>query len=241
MTDVVISKETLKRIISDVSQITKHPLEDNGIYYKHDETEILKGYVLIVPKEESPYMYGNYLFTVEFPTNYPYSPPTVKYMTNNGYTRFHPNFYRNGKVCLSILNTWKGDQWTSCNTLSSVLLNIVTIFTKNPFLHEPGITETHEHFYQYSDVIEYQNYETAIYNMITNKNFRKKLAPLPTIFAKEIQACFSENKAEILRNLEQKAENKKDSYPVEVPFYKMNEWIDYPNLYQKLKEYNDSL
>ena len=30
-------------------------------------------------------------------------------------------------------------------------------------------------------------------------------------------------------------------YSLEVGFYKMQEKINYPNLYQKLKEYNDTL
>ena len=53
MTDVVITKETLKRIISDISQIVKCPLHDNGIYYEHDESNMLKGYVLINPQDIS--------------------------------------------------------------------------------------------------------------------------------------------------------------------------------------------
>ena len=32
----------------------------------------------------------------------------LTYLTNDGNTRFHPNLYRNGKVCLSVLNTWRG-------------------------------------------------------------------------------------------------------------------------------------
>ena len=129
MTTSVVSKETLKRVISDITELVKHPLHDNGIYYEHDEENMLNGYVLIIPQGDSPYQHGYYFFTVEFPTNYPYSPPKMKYLTNNGHTRFHPNLYRNGKVCLSLLNTWRGDKWTSCNTLSSILLHLATLFT----------------------------------------------------------------------------------------------------------------
>ena len=241
MTDVVITKETLKRIISDISQIVKCPLHDSGIYYEHDESNMLKGYVMIIPQEETPYQHGYYFFTIEFPTNYPYSPPKMKYLTNNGGTRFHPNYYRNGKVCLSILNTWKGEQWTSCNTLTSVLLNVATLFTKQPFLHEPGITETHESFQDYTDAIEYQNFNTAIYSVVCEKEFMNKLEPMSSYFSEIIEKSFSTNVKSILSRLHKKALSKKVSFPIEVPFYKMHETIDYPELYQKLKEYNDSL
>ena len=241
MTDVVITKETLKRIISDISQIVKCPLHDSGIYYEHDESNMLKGYVMIIPQEETPYQHGYYFFTIEFPSNYPYSPPKMKYLTNNGRTRFHPNYYRNGKVCLSILNTWKGEQWTSCNTLTSVLLNVATLFTKQPFLHEPGITETHESFQDYTDAIEYQNFNTAIYSVVCEKQFMNKLEPMGSYFSETIEKSFLTNVKSILSRLHKKALTKKVSFPIEVPFYKMHETIDYPELYQKLKEYNDSL
>ena len=67
-------------------------------------------------------------------------------MTCDGATRFHPNLYRNGKVCLSILNTWKGEQWTSCQTIRSILLTLITLFHNKPLLNEPGFTEKSSDF-----------------------------------------------------------------------------------------------
>ena len=57
---------------------------------------------------------------VKFTTDYPHSPPQVTYWTNGDNIRFNPNLYKCGKVCVSLLNTWRGDQWTSCQTISSV-------------------------------------------------------------------------------------------------------------------------
>ena len=94
-----------KRLLKDVANILKHPLYNEGIYYKHDETDAYKGYAMIVGPSESLYRYGYYLFNFEFPREYPYAPPKVYYLTNDGSTRFNPNLYRNGKVCISILNT----------------------------------------------------------------------------------------------------------------------------------------
>lgn len=232
----VVTKESLRRIISDITQIVKNPLTDSGIYYEHDETNMMMGYVLIIPKNESPYQYGNYFFTIEFPNNYPYSPPKMTYLTNNGHTRFHPNLYRNGKVCLSILNTWKGDKWTACNTLSSVLLHLVTLFTKKPLLHEPGITENHIDFYNYTKVIEFQNYETAIYDVLGKKvtideGFYEK-------FYEIVRENFKKNKKEIMNKLKKKR-NIVEEY--DIGFYKMKQRINYEEMYLKLKEYNTSL
>ena len=92
---IYISKETLKRLVSDVKNIKKDSLESEGIYYQHDETDILKGYAMIIGPENTPYFGGYYLFELSFPTNYPFAPPSIVYETNNGHIRFHPNLYIN--------------------------------------------------------------------------------------------------------------------------------------------------
>ena len=233
----VVTKETLKRIISDITDLVKTPLHDNGIYYEHDEANMLKGYVLIIPTNKSPYQYGNYFFSIEFPANYPYSPPKMSYLTNNGATRFHPNLYRNGRVCLSILNTWKGDKWTACNTLSSILLHVATLFTENPFLHEPGITETHADFKKYTKAIEFQNYQTAIYDILG------KTVNLPEGFYEKFYSIvldnYQNNKKEIMEKLQKKEGKSEKEYII--GFYKMKELVNYSEMYLKLKRFNASL
>ena len=117
----------------------------------------LTGYAVVFGPTDTIYRYGAYMFEFKFPTNYPVSPPKLTYLTNDGSTRFHPNLYRNGKVCISILNTWKGEQWTSCQTIRSVLLTLTTLFHNKPLLNEPGIRETHRDFNNYNKIIKYRN------------------------------------------------------------------------------------
>ena len=62
----------------------------------------MEGDAIIFGPENTIYQYGVYIFHFKFPSNYPFSPPKVTYHTNDGITRFHPNLYRNGKVCLSL-------------------------------------------------------------------------------------------------------------------------------------------
>ena len=44
-----------------------NPLNNDGIYYSHDETDITKGYALIIGQDGSPYKDGFYLFKFHFP------------------------------------------------------------------------------------------------------------------------------------------------------------------------------
>ena len=130
---------------------------------------ILKGYALIIGPSETPYFGGNYFFQFNYPTDYPHSPPKVTYCTNDGRIRFNPNLYKEGKVCVSILNTWRGEQWTSCQTISTVLLTLCTLLCKNPLLNEPGVTKGHRDIHNYNEIIEFANLNVAVADIVQRK------------------------------------------------------------------------
>lgn len=232
--DIFISKPTINRLMKDVKYLLKNPLFDQGIIYKHDENDILKGHALIFGPQDTLYQNGAYLFDLIFPTNYPHAPPLVKYHTNDGHTRFNPNLYRNGKVCISILNTWRGEQWTSCQTINSVLLTICSILNNEPLLNEPGITKHHKDFNSYNEIIEYKNYEVAILKMVLkdkgiyHSQFEK--------FYPDIKQRFITNYEKILSTLEKKKNVKKN---IKTNLYSMNVNIDYNALIAKIKEAKD--
>ena len=132
-----ISNETIR----DVSDILKNPLGDQGIYYIHDEDNMRKGYAVIFGQVKH---YTSMEHTFEFKFHI-----IIPLFLQNQYILLimvkHPNLYRNGKVCISILNTWKGEQWTSCQTIRSVLLTLTTLLHNKPLLNEPGLTENIRH------------------------------------------------------------------------------------------------
>ena len=39
MTDIIITKDTVKRLISDIAEVKKSNISKDGIYYEHDEDE----------------------------------------------------------------------------------------------------------------------------------------------------------------------------------------------------------
>ena len=100
-----------------------------------------------------------------FPSNYPYEPPIVKFISNSN-VRFHPNLYVNGKICLSVLNTWKGEGWTSCQSIYSILIILSSILTNNSLTYEPGITLSHYDVEKYNLLIYYKNIEYSILYII---------------------------------------------------------------------------
>lgn len=224
-----INKETMQRLLKDVRQIMKHPLTDNGIYYSHDETDMMKGYALIVGPEDTPYFGGFYFFKFEFPYDYPFSPPKVTYMTNDGFTRYNPNLYKCGKVCVSILNTWSGDKWSSCQTINSILLTLCSLLNDAPLENEPGQTKSCRDFIPYQKSIQYSNINFSICEII---NLSKKKIPTPfEIFYPFMREIFLKNYDKIMAFVE----SKKDENGLQiVHIYKMNTFIDYLALKHKL-------
>jgi ubiquitin-conjugating enzyme E2 Z len=238
---IVISKETIHRLLKDVKQIIKNPLTENGIYYIHDDEDMLKGYALIVGPDETPYFAGNYFFELNYPADYPHSPPIVKYYTNGNDIRFNPNLYKCGKVCISLLNTWRGEQWTSCQTISTVLLTLCTLLCKEPLLNEPCVSKNHIDFNNYTDIIEYANINIAICDILMRK--KGVCIPFFDLFDLFIKENFLKNVEKVTKFVENKSMIGKFSKlkVVKTGIYSMVVEIDYPTLLAKLKSCSDLL
>ena len=188
-----------KRIIRDVAELYKSPLEKQGIYYKHDDDDIQKGYAMIIGPKDTPYENGVYLFEFYFKETYPFEPPIVTFLTGDGITRLNPNLYVEGKVCLSILNTWEGEKWSSCQSIRSVLLSLILVFNEYPLKNEPGfehLRNDHHDIVHYNELIQYKNFEIGII---------KSLSSPSMIFIDEIQSHFSNKKDEIEARLVEKS------------------------------------
>lgn len=125
-----------KRLAKEISDAQS--LESCGIYYVHDEVNMRNGRAMIIGPEETPYAFCPLLFFIELAADHPLSSPKVTFMTSDGNTRFHPNLYVAGKVCLSILGTWSGPSWTAVMTISTVLTSIQSLLEPNPIVNEPG-------------------------------------------------------------------------------------------------------
>ena len=229
-----IPMDTKKRIAKDVIEINKHPLHKHGIYYFHDEENLKKGYALIIGPDETIYQDGFYYFEFTFPSNYPASPPKAKFITGDGKTRFHPNLYRNGKVCLSLLNTWRGESWTSCQSISTILLTLVTLFHNKPLLNEPGCTEKHKDFKKYNEIVEYKNYDIAILNGLRHKENNNWYGKQFNIFNDIVSNHIINNYSKIIKRLEDSVK-KKESTKYRTSIYSMEIDVNYEVLLSKFK------
>ena len=118
---------------------------------------------------ENPYFGGFFMFFGKFPDQYPFMSPHILAKTQGLNTRFHPNYYVNGKCCLSILGTWSGPPWTSCQNLGTVSQQLKSLFIDNPITQEPGWEKTpQEKSNLYNLVVGYRTLEIAVLEMLEN-------------------------------------------------------------------------
>ncbi|XP_068606098.1 ubiquitin-conjugating enzyme E2 Z [Brachionichthys hirsutus] len=164
------SQQCILRIKRDIMSIYKEP--PPGMFVVPDPQDMTKIHALITGPFDTPYEGGFFLFLFRCPPDYPIHPPRVKLITTgHNNVRFNPNFYRNGKVCLSILGTWTGPAWSPAQSISSVLISIQSLMTENPYHNEPGF-EQERHpgdSKNYNECIRHETLRVAVCDMLEGK------------------------------------------------------------------------
>ncbi|KAK4861868.1 hypothetical protein LT330_003903 [Penicillium expansum] len=157
------------RLVRELRQVERS--EQLAFTVRYEESNIRDIQALIIGPPGTPYELGFYEFSIKIPPDYPANPPIVKIRTTNrGRTRFGPNLYANGKVCLSILGTWhasRGEQWSPAQGLESVMLSIQSLLSSNPYTLEPGFDDNErandtENMEIYKSKIRHENLRLAV-------------------------------------------------------------------------------
>jgi len=88
--------------------------------------------------EGTPFDGGVFRAKLEFPKEYPMSPPKMKFISE----MFHPNIYPDGTVCISILHApgedptgyeSSAERWSPVQSIEKILLSVMSL------LSEPNI------------------------------------------------------------------------------------------------------
>ena len=199
-----------KRVLSDIKVFNE--ASPSNIYVIPDEkNNVIRA--LIIGHEDTPYKYGFYFFSIRFPDDnkagrYPFIPPVVKFETSDGKTRFNPNLYVCGKVCLSILGTWSGPAWSPAGTFLTVLLSIQSdVMTSVPLLNEPGYEKAPQtEIDEYSNLVEHQNFAFSLIHQM------KYPSDGFEVFKNIMLESIQKNKETILKKLESNYMSFKDKH-----------------------------
>ncbi|KAH7354843.1 ubiquitin-conjugating enzyme/RWD-like protein [Rhexocercosporidium sp. MPI-PUGE-AT-0058] len=141
-----MSNHSIIRITRELSDLQKS--SDLSLAVACRDVDVRNVKAIIIGPPETPYEFGFFEFSVKFGRDYPGKAPSVNATTTNGgRCRFNPNIYAGGKVCLSILGTWRGErgeEWSSAQGLESILISIQSLMSSNPYENEPGFETANE-------------------------------------------------------------------------------------------------
>lgn len=101
-----LNKELMTLMMSQDKSISAFPEGEN----------LFKWIGTIMGPKDTVYESLKFKLTFQFPNAYPYSAPTVKFLT----PCFHPNVDTNGNICLDILK----DKWSALYDVRTILLSI---------------------------------------------------------------------------------------------------------------------
>ena len=223
-----------KKIEKDIFNKDIEYYKNNGIFLEYDKENENIVYILYIIYHNNIYKHSQHLFQFEYTENYPFDPPKLTYLTARKLARLHPNFYSNGKCCLSLLGTWNGPGWTSCNNITSIINSIIPLFTDNPLQYEPtfeNINRYKEYFDLYNLYISYSTIKLLIKNIdksILNNNL--------TNIMKEY---FMNNYKDIVNNIDKLKEHHNKSF--KLPVYRYQVDIDYNELLEKCNRLQSKL
>ncbi|PKA46612.1 putative ubiquitin-conjugating enzyme E2 24 [Apostasia shenzhenica] len=129
----------LKRIQQEWNILKKDLPENIFVRIYEEQIDLLRA--SIIGPHGTPYVNGLFFFDICFPENYPKEPPLVHY--RSGGLRLNPNLYESGRVCLSLLNTWTGNENEVWNPESSTILQVLLslqalVLNDKPYFNEAG-------------------------------------------------------------------------------------------------------
>lgn len=233
----------MKRIVNkDMKEINKMNLSELGIHVNFNEENIMKASAIIIGPKDTPYENGILYFIIEFPNNYPFSPPKIGYLSHSRH-RVHPNLYVGrshnnyiGKVCLSTINTWSGPKWTTVMHIGSVLLSIQSLLGNDPLHNEPGFeNEKGKRNDTYNLMVEYDTYN----HLILNNGF--ELHPLFKSFDDVISKHLKYERENILQKLDILCKEYPKPIKASINIYNLMMIIDYNSLKKELTKRLNSL
>uniref|UniRef100_A0A6C0JI35 UBC core domain-containing protein n=1 Tax=viral metagenome TaxID=1070528 RepID=A0A6C0JI35_9ZZZZ len=111
------------RLQREIQDLIKNPPSNCSAGPKDDN--IYQWKAQIYGPEGSPYYGGIFNMNILFPTDYPFKPPKINFITRV----YHPNIDSSGSICLDILK----EKWSPALTVSKVLLSICSLMDEpNP-------------------------------------------------------------------------------------------------------------
>ena len=132
-----------------------------------DENNLFKWNILLIGPSDTIFEGAIFKCELIFNSHYPIKPPSFKFLDDI----FHPNVYKDGKVCISILHEGVdmygyediSERWNPSHSVNSILMSIISMLSE-PNFDSPANVDASKLWQQ-----NYNEYKKIIYKLIANK------------------------------------------------------------------------
>jgi len=128
------SSSAIRALGMELKGLQDDPLEGIRARLVNDEN-MFEWEVALFGPPDTLYQGGYFKAHMKFPRDYPYSPPSVRFVTKV----WHPNVYENGDLCISILHPPVDDprsgelpceRWNPTQNVRTILLSVVSLLNE---------------------------------------------------------------------------------------------------------------
>jgi ubiquitin-protein ligase len=147
--DTSMSSQRIKALSIELPTLKKEAYSnfgESGIrFYLIDKTKC-KMRVLLIGSNDTPYENGCFLFDIYIPPEYKIKPPTIRLINNPSSVLLNYNIYGDGQVCISLLESYRGEKiddsekWDpKTSSIEQIMISIQSsIFNDKPHFNEQG-------------------------------------------------------------------------------------------------------
>lgn len=118
-------------LAKQLKDLNKNPVEGFSAGLVNDD-DVFKWEVMIMGPPDTMYEGGFFKAHLDFPKDYPHMPPVMAFQTQI----WHPNVYKDGRVCISILHPPGDDEfgaeeacerWLPIHTVTTIMLSVISM------------------------------------------------------------------------------------------------------------------
>lgn len=132
-----------QRISRELSKITTDP--PPGIcVFQTDKLNLIEAKITGPP--ETPYEKGIFTLEILIPEKYPFSPPSIKFLTRV----YHPNIDESGRICLDLIKMPPSGNWKPTIGLEGLLIAIRSLL-ESPNPDDPLMADIAEEYKNYKE------------------------------------------------------------------------------------------
>ncbi|XP_014668345.1 PREDICTED: ubiquitin-conjugating enzyme E2 R2-like [Priapulus caudatus] len=128
------SSSAVRALALEYKNIQEEPVEGFRVKLLNDDN-LFEWEVAIFGPPDTLYQGGYFKAHMKFPPDYPYSPPSVRFLSKV----WHPNVYENGDLCISILHPpiddpqsgeLPSERWNPTQNVRTILLSVISLLNE---------------------------------------------------------------------------------------------------------------